>query len=407
MNKHQQVAWILAGMLVCICGGADWKQFRGPGGRGVSTETNLPTKWSEKENIAWKAALPGRGLSGPIVIGDRVVVTASSGYRQDRLHVFCFDTKTGKQRWHRRFWSTGRTMTHGKICPAAPTPVSDGKQIFATFSTNDVVCLDLEGNLKWLRGLTHDYPNASNSLGMASSPVVVGDTFVYQLENDSQSLAVGLNVETGKNRWLIDRPKKASWTSPVVLPGGDGEEEVLVLQSGSGLHAYNPTSGDPLWKFEKGCSTIPSSTLGGNLIIAPSNGLTALQPVSIGSEPETVWQNNRLAPATASPLVYQDHVYTVNNVGVVKCASMKDGELVWQLRIKGPFSGTPVAADGHLYFFNEKGLGQVIKTGEKGELVGSGDLGEVILCSPAIAQGGIYVRSDGHLWKIARKSADK
>ncbi|MCP3692762.1 MAG: PQQ-binding-like beta-propeller repeat protein, partial [Planctomycetaceae bacterium] len=337
MNKHQQVAWILAGMLVCICGGADWRQFRGPGGRGVSTETNLPTKWSEKENIAWKAALPGRGLSGPIVIGDRVVVTASSGYRQDRLHVFCFDAKTGKQRWHRRFWSTGRTMTHGKICPAAPTPVSDGKQIFATFSTNDVVCLDLEGNLKWLRGLTHDYPNASNSLGMASSPVVVGDTFVYQLENDSQSLAVGLNVETGKNRWLIDRPKKASWTSPVVLPGGDGEEEVLVLQSGSGLHAYNPTSGGPLGKFEKGCSAIPSSTLGGNLIIARANGLTALQPVSIGSEPETVWQNNRLAPATASPLVYQDHVYTVNNVGVVKCASLKDGELVWQLRIKGPF----------------------------------------------------------------------
>ncbi len=407
MNKQQRVGWILAGMLVCICGGADWRQFRGPGGRGVSTETNLPTKWSEKENIAWKATLPGRGLSGPIVIGDRVVVTASSGYRQDRLHVFCFDTRTGKQRWHRRFWSTGRTMTHGKICPAAPTPVSDGKHIFATFSTNDVVCLDLEGNLKWLRGLTHDYPNASNSLGMASSPVVVGETFVYQVENDSQSLAVGLNVETGKNRWLIDRPKKASWTSPVVLPGADGEEEILVLQSGSGLHAYNPTSGDALWSFEKGCSTIPSSTLGGNLIIAPSNGLTALLPVSIGSEPETVWQNSRLAPATASPLVYQDHVYTVNSVGVVKCAALKDGELVWQLRIKGPFSGTPVAADGHLYFFNEKGLGQVIKTGEKGELVGSGDLGEVILCSPAIAQGAIYVRSDGHLWKIAKKSADK
>ena len=120
-----------------------------------------------------------------------------------------------------------------------------------------------------------------------------------------------------------------------------------------------------------------------------------------------VWQDNRLAPSTASPLIYQDHVYTVNKVGVVKCADLKTGELVWQLRIKGPFSGTPVAADGHLYFFNEKGLGQVVKTGEKGELVGSGDLGEVILCSPAISNGAIYVRSDGHLWKIAAKSADK
>ena len=87
MNKQQWIAGLLAGFVICFSSGADWRQFRGPGGTGVSVETNLPTQWSEKENIAWKVPLPGRGLSGPIVIGNRVVVTAYTGYRKDRLHV--------------------------------------------------------------------------------------------------------------------------------------------------------------------------------------------------------------------------------------------------------------------------------------------------------------------------------
>ena len=105
-------------------------------------------------------------------------LTASSGVEQDRLHVVCLSTKTGAKLWERQFWATGRTMTHPKTCVAANTPCSDGQRLFCQFSSNDILCLDLDGNVLWLRGLGRDYPNASNSLGMAASPIVVGDTLV-------------------------------------------------------------------------------------------------------------------------------------------------------------------------------------------------------------------------------------
>src|SRR5207245_2132429 len=80
----------------------DWAQFKGPNASGVSTEKNLPTEWSKDKGIKWKTPLPARGVSSPVVVGNRVYVTCSSGSRDDRLHVLCFDAATGKQLWHRQ-----------------------------------------------------------------------------------------------------------------------------------------------------------------------------------------------------------------------------------------------------------------------------------------------------------------
>ena len=135
---------------------ADWRQFRGNDANGVAEGAAPPTTFSDTENIAWKIDLPGRGLSSPIVVGDKVFVSASSGPRQDRLHVICFNAKDGTELWHRQFWATGRTACHPKTCVAAPTPCSDGKRVFAVYSSNDAVCLDLDGNLQWVRALTLD-----------------------------------------------------------------------------------------------------------------------------------------------------------------------------------------------------------------------------------------------------------
>jgi outer membrane protein assembly factor BamB len=399
---------LFAGACVLFVGGADWPQFRGKDSAGFADDHPLPTTWGPKENIAWKVDLPGRGLAAPIVVGDRVIVTCGSGFRQDRLHVLCLDAATGAKRWERQFWSTGRTFCHPKTCMASSTPASNGELIFALYSTNDLVCLDLEGNVRWLRGLTSDYPNASNSLGMASSPIVVDNTLVVQLENDSsQSFACGLDIATGENRWKIDRPSLANWTSPVVIRGREKGEDVVLLQSGRQLSAHDPRTGKQRWVWEKGCSTIPSSAVADNTIVVPSDGLTALRPDPDHKVAQVLWNSRRLAPATGTPLLYQGRVYVLNGAGVLNCADLKTGNLEWQLRLKGPFTSSLVAAAGHVYAFNEEGLGQVVKTGAKGELVGTGELGEVILCTPAIANGALYVRSDGHLWKIAQNKDPK
>ncbi len=390
---------------------ADWKQFRGPQGAGVAAAgQDLPSLWDRVtgENIAWKAELPGRGLSAPVVVGGKVILTACSGPRQDRLHVLAFDKKSGKQLWHRQFWSTGRTMCHRKTNVAAPTPVADENAIYAFYSTNDVVCLSLDGRLRWLRGLTFDYPNASNSLGMASSPVATENTLILQLENDSESFAIGLNKQTGENRWKIDRPRMANWTSPVLLPvNPDSLGPVVLLQSSQGLAAYEADTGKALWEFSEGASTIPSTAVGGGLVFVPSDGLTALRPsLDRRGQPEKLWSDNRLAPSTPSPAVYQGRIYTVNRSGVLRCASAEDGELLWQLRLEGRFSSTPVIADHRLYLFNEEGLGHVVDlrpdVDTKERIVGQNDLAEEILCTPAISDKAMFVRSNQHLWKISR-----
>ena len=198
------VAVILSIALVTGLAGADWRQFRGNDSSSVAAGEQPPVVWGETENIAWKIPLTGRGLSGPIIVGDRVYLTSSDGFNQERLLVECFDARTGVRRWRRTFLATGRTQCHSKMAVATPTPASDGKRIFAFFSSNDLICLDLDGNLLWLRGLTHDYPNASNSLGMASSPVVVGETVVVQVENHADSFSTGLDVKTGATRWHIN-----------------------------------------------------------------------------------------------------------------------------------------------------------------------------------------------------------
>src|ERR1700694_3697494 len=106
---------------------ADWPQFRGPQGAGISAETGLPATWGPDENVRWKAPLPGRGLSSPVIAKGRVYVTACSGFQQPRLHVLCFDEASGKQLWERQFSATGNTLCHDKTCMAAPTPATDGE----------------------------------------------------------------------------------------------------------------------------------------------------------------------------------------------------------------------------------------------------------------------------------------
>jgi outer membrane protein assembly factor BamB len=379
----------------------DWRQFRGPHGNGVSDEAALPTTLEAARNIAWQSDLPGRGLSSPIIVGDRVFVTCSSGPKQDRLHVLCFRASDGVRLWERQFWATGRTMCHEKTSVAAPTPASDGERVFAIFSSNDIFCLDLDGNLLWLRGLTRDYPNASNSLGMSSSLVVAEETVIAQVENDSESFTAGLDARTGVNRWKRDRPRQANWTSPLLVPRTGGRT-LVALQSSKGVLAVEPATGREVWNYSEGASTIPSGAVGADVLFVPSSGLTALKSNTGSAAPEKLWRSSQLRPGTASPLVLGGHVFALNDAGVLNCGDVTNGNRVWQLRLKGPFSASPVSAGSHLYLVNEKGLAQVVDTSKpEGAVVGELDLRQTILGTPSIAGGALYVRSDRKLCKIA------
>lgn len=384
--------------------GANWTQFRGPLGSGVVEDSSVPTQLDAKA-IAWSTALPGRGLSSPIIVGNRVFVTCSSGPKQDRLHVLCFDASKGDLLWERQFWATGRTMAHEKTSVAAPTPASDGERIFALFSSNDCVALDLQGNLLWYRGLGRDFPNASNSLGMSSSLVTAEGVLIAQVENDSESFTTGLDAQSGDSRWKMDRPKRANWTSPVLL-NDPAKGTLVALQSTKGITTVEPKTGKILWEYTEGASSVPSSASAGGLLYVPSKGITVLQPGNTGEAPKQIWRSSQLNPGTSSPLVLGDKLFTLNDGGVLSCGEASTGKRLWQLRLKGPFSASPIAAGNHLYCVSEKGLTQVIDVSKpEGVVVSEFDLGATnVLGTPSIAHGGLFLRSENRLWKFARRT---
>jgi outer membrane protein assembly factor BamB len=222
------------------------------------------------------------------------------------------------------------------------------------------------------------------------------------VENDSDSFTIGLDVQTGEDRWRIQRPRAANWTSPA-LWRGQGRTLVL-LQSSRGVAAVDPRTGETVWNYGDGASTIPSLVAVDGLAFVPSHGITAIRPGTTTPEvAEIVWQEGNLAPGTASPLVYDDSVFVLSNPNVLTRAAAADGEVQWKTRLTGNFSGSPVIAGGFLFVFNEDGVGHVVDIADKGKTIGTIDLGETIMSTPAIAGGALYIRSDGHLWKITGK----
>ncbi len=381
----------------------DWPQFRGPDSTGISADAVIPAK----PKIDWTAPLPGRGLASPIVVGKKVFITASSGPKQERLHVLCFNAEDGAKVWERQLLATGRTMSHPKTSVAACTPCSDGQHVFALWSSNYLAAFDLDGNLLWVRGLTSDYPNASNSLGMASSPIVIGETVVATIENDSESYCIGIDAKTGRNLWKLDRPKAANWTSPVPLRADAKAAPVALLQSSKGLLAVDPASGSRLWEYTEGASTMSSSVVSGGTIYAPSNGITALSPNASGSAPTQLWRSKQINPATISALVLGGRLYSINGAGVISTADVKTGDNGWKLRLTGPFSASPVGAGERLLTVNEKGLVQVVDVAApEGAALGqlqlplNAETKEMILGTPALSGAKVFVRTDSALWRL-------
>lgn len=383
---------------------ADWRQFRGTATNSVAVGESLPTELS-RETISWQVELPGRGLSGPIIVDGQVVITASSGYSDDRLHIISMDASTGEQQWARQFTATGRTSAHPKMCMATPTPASDGKRIFALYSSNDFICTDMNGNLQWYRGLGEEFPNASNSLGMSSSPIVMGNTVIAQVESEAEAFVIGVDVISGETKWRLNRQRKSNWTSPAVLPTDGNRPALALLQSFAGITAVDPEMGATQWTYDEGASTVPSATVSDGQIIVPSNGLTILQPAADGTSYEMVRNVKHAKPATSSPIVVGGMMFSLNRSGVLSAASVHTGKRLWQLRLHGRFSSTPVVANGHLYCFSEEGMATVVhSTEDEGTIVSQLDMTETILCSPGVANDALYVRSDGHLWKLSAQN---
>jgi outer membrane protein assembly factor BamB len=407
MNRRSLTVALLS--VLCATLAADWRQFRGTDSTGVANDAGVPSTLGKETNVAWKADLPGRGLSSPVIVGDRVFLTASGGQEQDRLFVLAFDAESGRQLWKRSFWGTGPTASHPKTCMAAPTPASDGTYLVALFATDDLVCLDLDGNVRWLRSLYQENPGATDGRGLASSPLIVGSTVVIHLENQNVSFAAAYDVATGAARWRTERPRELNWTSPIAVPGGKPGEKLALLQGSTRLSAVDPMTGKEVWGLDRKSHPIASSVVAGNVLLVPGEkDLTAFE-LQGGAPPKQLWESARLNPGTSSPLVVKDKVFCLRGPILVS-GELKTGNVTGQLRLKGQFSSSPVASGQYVYCFSEDGQSFVVRPDDKdgvlvqpeGNSSAATGFEETVLCTPAIADGALFIRSDKHLWKLAK-----
>lgn len=400
MNRLIVAAWIVLVPSHSLVAG-DWSQFKGPNASGVSPDKNLPTEWTKDKGIKWKTPLPARGVSSPVVAANKVYITCSSGVRDDRLHVLCFDAATGKQLWHRQLQGTGGTACHPKTCMAAKTPAADETGVYALFATGDLAAFDADGTLRWYRSLVGDYPSITNQVGMASSPILVKDRLIVPMDNSGESFIAAIDTKYGKNVWKVERPREINWVTPLVREVR-GKTEVL-FAGVSGLTAYDAANGDKRWNYKGGAGSIPTAALDGDALYLPVAGVSKVKLNDTGVVGEPQWKTTALQNGMSSPLVFGGRVYTANGQGFIACGNAKSGKELYKERVKGAFSASPIAGDGKIYCFNETGVCSVLKgDSDEFDLLATNDLGEEILGTPAIANGLIFIRTDKAVYAIGK-----
>ena len=396
---------VLVAASCAASGRADWGEFLGPDGRGVAADTIRRT-WTATEGIAWQADLPGQGASSPIIVGDLVVVTASSGPRQDRLHVVAFDAATGARRWERILWATGRTFCHPTSAVAAGTPASDSTRIVALFSSCDLVALDLDGRLLWQRNLAVEHPRAGNDIGMGTSPRIIAGTVVVQIDCQGDAFAAGIDAATGADRWIVPRDRVAAWSSPRPLPLPDGSAGVL-FQNPRGLEWRSVADGRLVWAWKGDCSGIPTTAVGDGRLYAPVDGIVALTPVPGGPDAAAqgavapAWKQPKLSCGMASPVAFGDAIACINRAGVLVMAAAADGAVREQLRLGGSFWASPIVAGDVVVATGKEGKTFLVSTGAAPAIVAENELPGTFTATPAVADGSLYLRSTTTLWKVA------
>ncbi|MDZ4851231.1 MAG: PQQ-binding-like beta-propeller repeat protein [Pirellulaceae bacterium] len=384
----------------------DWLQFRGKDASSLAPHADPPIEFSSasKKNVAWKVDLPGRSAGGAIVVGNQVIATSSQGLDQRRIYITSVDSDTGKRVWQQSFVARGRPFTHPYSSNAAPTPASDGQRIFAFYSSNDLVCLDLQGQLVWYRSLASEFPKAGNDNGMSSSPLVVDGVVVVQIECQGDSFAAGVDAVSGELLWRVDRPRKINWSSPAPITRTDGSQ-LVVLTSGEDVTGLVARTGEAAFKYDKGSGKIPSTLAWQGKLLIASNGLTVLDCQASDASPKKLWDNNKLEPGNCSPIVFDDAVVLIKG-GVLSVGDLADGSLRYKLRLPdaGSIWSTPVVCQDRLYVFTDKGRCFVVQLGKtSAEVIATNEIDDTILGSPAVSGDALFLRGDRTLWKIAKK----
>jgi outer membrane protein assembly factor BamB len=426
-------------------GKGNWPSFRGPEASGIAEGQSLPEKWNGKtgENILWRTPIPGLAHSSPVVWGNQIFVTsavssdpkatfrpglygdgdASKDRSQHRWMLYAIDKGSGKIVWEKTAHQ-GEPIEkrHIKSTYANSTPATDGRIVVTWFGSQGVYAYDFKGRFLWKVDLgrvdmgAYDIPSVE--WGPASSPIIWNDLVIVQCDTQADSFLLALDAATGKTVWKTVRDELPSWGTPTVMQTSTGPQ--LVTNASNFIRAYDPRTGKELWRLGRSSKiTAPTPIFADDLIVVISGrgerpifvvrpnarGDVTLAEGKTSSEP-IVWSKTGRGSYMPTPLVYKGILYVLGNNGLFDAYNLKTGEEVYRQRlpaIGSGYSASPVAADGKIYLSNEDGEMLVIGAGDKFTHLATNSMGELLMATPALSEGVMYVRSSNSLFAIGRK----
>jgi outer membrane protein assembly factor BamB len=412
-----RITALLLTLVPGLAAAADWPQWRGPALDGTSPERGLPLRWGVQENVAWKLVLPAGGASTPVISGDHVYLTVPEGEGSD-LSLWCVGRTSGKVLWKRPLGAGNVKVRKGDL--SSPSPVTDGKRVWALTGTGVMKAFDVEGRELWGRDLQKEYGKFGLNHGYGSSPLLEGDALYVQvlhgMKTTDPSYVLRIDALTGKTRWRVERPTPAksespdAYTTPAIVRRG--AETEIVITGGDVVTSHDPATGKELWRSAGLNPTgdpyyriVASPLVVGDLVIAPTRvrPLIAIRAGGRGdvTESRRAWSFDN-GPDVPTPVSDGTHLYVVNDKGIVWCLDVQTGKLVY-----GPtrlpvatYSASPVLADGRIYATSEDGRTSIFKAGPVFELLAENQLDDFTLSTPAIAGGRIFIRTAGALYCI-------
>tara|TARA_B100000927_G_scaffold60963_1_gene47554 strand:- start:3005 stop:4276 length:1272 start_codon:yes stop_codon:yes gene_type:complete len=389
---------------------ADWPEFRGGSYAGHALNSDVPLRWSERDNVRWKVGVPGKAWSTPAVAEGRVyVTTATTEQSALSLQARCYDLVTGEQIWEREAFKLENGRIHKKNSHASPSPIYDNGRLYVHFGHSGTACIDARtGGVLWKQtGLPYKPVH-----GNGGSPLLFEDKLIFSCDGAEDPFVAALDKVNGRILWKTSRDvevsRSFSFSTPLPIEV-NGRPQVIIPGSGAVI-AYDPREGSEIWRFRygEGYSVVPRPVYSGGMIYVCSGfnqaNLFAIEVDGQGDVTDThlVWSEQKTIPKESSPIIVGDQLYLNDDKGILTCFDAATGSVHYRERLdgKGGYSASPVFANGHLFFHSGDGVTTVIKPGKNFAKVAENKINEFGLSSLAVTSDGFIVRTENHLWRI-------
>lgn len=409
----------------------DWSEWRGPARDGVSTEKNLPEKWSPAgENLAWKAPYGGR--SAPIVMGDRVYLQNTAGQGETlQERVICFNADTGKLLWEHRFNIYLSDVPPHRVGWASPVGDPTTGNVYVFGVGGNLIGLNRDGKVLWERSLGEDFGLLTTHGGRTVSPIIDGDlvivsgvTFQTGQHGRGAHRFMAFDKKTGETIYVSapgGRPYDTTYAPPVIA-NINGTRLLIQGASDGVVHAIKPQTGEPVWKYEiskrglntgvvvKGTTAILTHSEE-NLDSNEMGMMVAVDATAKGEikKEQVKWIDYGWQGGFSSPVIDGDRIYQLDNGANIAAFDVNTGKQLWLQNLGTIQKASPVLADGKLYVGTENGKFFILRPGPtKADILDEDQLGtearpEAIIASVAVSNGRVFVVSDSNLYCIGKK----